>query len=190
VGEKIVRHTIDDICDVHNVCNVLNSPRSTRTPLLASPCGIPGILLPISAAGVGLVAPKASQPGADDELFIQHTCWMISFARGHYSLSWWPRGHRFGALLWRILDLQSPALITLASAPPPLRPSKEAIERRLVGNPERFYRHQLDLSRMPSDMLGASKLISIKERKRVKSSRFRAKRERGPAETSENGQKN
>ncbi|KAJ1396363.1 hypothetical protein B484DRAFT_438855 [Ochromonadaceae sp. CCMP2298] len=86
------------------------------------------------------------------------------------SLSWWLRGHRFGALLWRILDLKSPAEITLASAPPPLRPSKKAIERCLVGNPERFYRHQLHLSRMPSICLGASKLISMKERKRVKRS--------------------
>jgi hypothetical protein len=148
VGEESVRHTI------YNVCKVLNRPRSTRIPMLATPCGIPGIPQQISAAGVGLVAPKASQPGADGELSIQHTCWVMFLTCCHYSLSWRPRGHRFGALLWRIFDLQSPAVIMLASTPSPLCPSKETIERCLVGNPERFYRHQLDLSKMPSDMLG------------------------------------
>jgi hypothetical protein len=146
VGEESVKNT------VYNVCNLLNSPQSTRTPLLTSPCCIPEIPHPIFCCRGGLVPSNVRQPGADGELSIQHTCWMDYAAHSHCKHSWWPRGDRFGALLPRILDLQSSAAIARITAPPAPRPSKDSFERGLLIIPERFYRHPLSPSRVPSDL--------------------------------------
>jgi hypothetical protein len=91
VGEESISY------DMIYVCNALSMHARTRTRLLTSPCGASEIPQPISVCRGRLVASKVSQSGADGELSIQHTSWMMSAARIRWWPSCWPRGSRFGA---------------------------------------------------------------------------------------------